>query len=133
MCLQTYLRLQNRRIHPEYQQIYSTGDLPAVQILGMETKMASMVLKGNIGNFSALRSFYHELGGNEQFLLRDGCIEDISSFTHQIDSLIDESKAYVVRGQLIAKILAARETIVRISALRFFEYTLHSKCTLTIT
>ena len=94
--------------------------------------MASMVLKGNIGVFSALRSFYHELGGNEQFLLRNGCIEDISSFTHQIDGFIDESKAYAVRGQLIAKILAARETIVRISALHFFGYYVHCQGTLTI-
>ena len=132
MYLQTYLRVQNRRIHPEYQQIYSTGDLLAVQILRMETKNASRVLEGNIGAFSALRSFYHELGGNDQFLLRDSCIEHISSFNHQIDNFIDESKAYYARGQLIAKILAARETIVRISALRFFECNLPFKYTLTI-
>ena len=125
MCLQTYLRVQNRRIHPEYEQIYSNGDLPAVQILKMETKMASKVLEGNIGVFSALRSFYHELGENDQFLLRDSCMEDISSFTDQIDSCIDESKAYSARGQLIAKILAARETIVRTTALHFFGSNLH--------
>ena len=86
----------------------------------METKNAFRVLEGNIGAFSALRSFYHELGGNDQFLLRDSCIEDISSFNHQIENFIDESKAYFARGQLIAKILAARETIVRISALRLY-------------
>lgn len=132
MYLQTYLRVHNRRIHPEYQQIYSTGDLQAVQILKMETKDAYRVLEGNVAAFSTLRSFYAGLGENDQFLLRDSCIEDICSFTHQIDNFIDESKAYSARGQLIAKILAARETIVRISVLRFFECNIHSKCTPTI-
>lgn len=132
MYLQTYLRVPNRRNHPEYKQIYSTSDFPAVQILKMEAKNAVLVLEANIGAFSALQSFYHELGGNDQFLLRDSCKEHISSFTHQIDSFIDKSKTYAARGQLIAKILAARETIVRISALRCFEYNFHPECPLTI-
>ena len=87
--------------------------------------MASKVLEGNIGVFSALRSFYHELGRNDQFLLRDSSMEDISSFTDQIDGFIDGTKDYSARGQLIAKILAARETIVHFTALRFFENDLH--------
>ena len=132
MCFQMYLRVHNRRVHDEYQQIYSPGDLEAVQNLEKQTKEALRVLEGNIGVFSALGSFYRGLGENGQFLLRNGCVGDLSSFTHQIDKVIDEAKTYIARGQLIAKIIAARETIVCISALLFFQCNLHSQCTLII-
>ena len=132
MCLQMYLRVHNRRIHEEYAQIYSPGDLEAVWNLQEQTERALQVLKGNIGVFSGLRDFYHGLGGNDEFPLRDSCSGEISSFTHQIDNFIDETKRYFGQGQLIAKIIAARETIVCISALLFFKRNLHSPCTLIL-
>ena len=127
-----YLKVHNRRIHEEYPQIYSPGDLEAVRNLQEQTKRALQVLKGNIGVFSGLRVFYHGLGENDRFPLRDSCIEDISSFTRQIDNFIDETKRYLAQGHLIAKIIDARETIVCIPALLFFECNLHSPCTLMI-
>lgn len=127
-----YLRVHNRRIHEEYPQIYSPGDLEAVRNLQEQTKRTLQVLKGNIGVLSGLRDFYHGLGENDGFPLRESCIGDISSFTHQIDNLIDESKRCFGQGQLIAKIIDARETMVCTSALLFFERNLHSPCTLII-
>ena len=132
MCLQMYLQVHNRRIHEEYPQIYSPGDLDALRNLQEQTKQALQVLKGNIGVFSGLRDFYHELGENDRFPLRDNCVGDISSFTRQIDNFIDETKRYLAQGQLIAKIIDARETIVCISPLLFFECNLRSPCTLII-
>ena len=91
-----------------------------------------MVLEGNIGVLSALRSFYHELGENHQFPLRNNCVGDLSLFTRQIDSFIYDSKMHIARGQLIAKIIAARKTVVRIFALLFFKYNVRSQCKLMI-
>ena len=116
-----YLQVHNRRIHEEYPQIYSPGDLEALRNLQEQTKQAIQVLRGNIGVFSGLRNFYHGLGENDRFPLRDSCVGEISSFTRQIDSIIDDTKRYLAQGQLIAKIIDARETIVCISALIFFK------------
>ena len=127
-----YLRVHNRRINEEYAQIYSPGDLEALWNLQEQTKRALRVLKGNIGVLSGLRDFYHGLGGSDEFPLRDSCSGEISAFTHQIDNFIDETKRYFGQGQLIAKIIAARETIVCISALLVFERNLHSPCTLIL-
>ena len=133
MCLQTYLLVYNPRGHDEYQQKYSTGHLQEAQNLEEQTDEAVMVLEGKIGVLSALRSFYHELGENHQFPLRNNCIGDLSSFTKQVDSFIYDSKMHIARGQLIAKIIAARKTIVRVSALLLFAYNVRSQCTLIIT
>ena len=133
MCLQTYLLVYTPRDYDEYQQKYSTGHLQGAQKLEEETNEAVMVLEGNIGVLSALRSFYHELGENHQFSLRNNCIADLSSFTRQIDSFINDSKMHIARGQLIAKIIAARKTIVRISALLCLACNICSQCTLIIT
>ena len=132
MCLQTYLLVYNPRGHDEYQQIYTTGHLQGAQNLEEQTNEAVMVLEGNIGVLSALRSFYHELGEYHQFPLGNNCIDDLSSFTRQIDSFIYDSKMHIARGQLVAKIIAARKTIVRIFALFFFEYNVRSQCMLII-
>ena len=127
-----YLQVHNRRVHDEYPQIYSPGDLEALRNLQEQTKQALQVLKGNIGVFSGIRDFYHGLGENDGFPLRDSCIGDISSFTCQIDNFIDEMKRYLAQGQLIAKIIDARETIVCIPAFLFVACNPHSPCTLII-
>ena len=100
-----------------------------MQNLEKQTKEALLVVEGNIGGLSALGSFYHGLGEKDHFLLRNGCVGDLSSFNHQIDRVIGEAKTYIARGQLIAKIVAATETIVTIPALLFFQCNLHSQCT----
>ena len=133
MCRQTYLLAYYPRGHDEYQQKYTTGHLQEAQNLEEKTNEAVMVLEGNIGVLSALRSFYHELGENHQFPFRNKCIGDLSSFTKQIDSFIYDSKMHIARGQLIAKIIAARKTIVRISAWLFFACNFRSQCKLIIT
>ncbi len=133
MCRQTYLLAYNPRSHDEYQQKYTTGHLQQAQKLEEKTNKAVMVLEGNIGVLSALQSFYHELGENHQFPLRNNCIGDVSSFNKQIDSLIYDSKMHIARGQLIAKIIAARKTMVRISAMLFFASNFRSQSTLIIT
>ncbi len=127
-----YLLVHNPRAHHEYQHKYSTGDLQEVQNLEEQTKGAVLVLEGNMGVFSALQRFYHRLGEDDDFSLRHKCIGDLSSFTHQMDSFIDESKTHLTRGQLIGKLIAARKTTVRISALPFFACNLHSQCTLIV-
>ena len=116
MCFQAYLLVHNFRDPDDYQQKYSTGGLQEVRNIEDQAKMAVTVLKGNIGVLVALRNFYHNsLGENDDFSLKEHCIGDLLSFAHQIDNFIDESKTHLAQGQLIAKIIAARKSIVCVS------------------
>ena len=74
-----------------------------------------MVLEGNIDVLVSLKNFYVDLGLNDQFPLKQESGDDISSFVKQIESFIYDSKMHIARGHLLAKIVAARKTIVSLA------------------
>lgn len=74
-----------------------------------------MVLEANNDVLVSLKNFYVDLGLNDQFSFKKGCSNDISSFAKQIESFIYDSKMHIARGHLLAKIIAARKTIVSLA------------------
>ena len=74
-----------------------------------------MVLEGNVDVLQSLRKFYQSLSTNQQFPPGNGVDSGLESFLEQIDSFIYDSRMHIARGQLLAKIVAARKVIVRSS------------------
>ena len=118
---QTYLVVYGSRNYDEPRRTYSTFHLQRAQHLEERISEATMVLEGNIDVLSSLKNFYHDLVTNDQFSLHKSCSIEISSFEKQTDSFVYDSKMQVARGQLLAKIIAARKSIVCILELRFLE------------
>ena len=109
---QTYLVVYSSRSHDGPRQTYSSVHLQRAQYLEEQTNEAVMVLEGNIDVLVSLKTFYADLGLNDQFPLKQDSSNDITSFAKQIESFIYDSKMHIARGHLLAKIIAARKTIV---------------------
>ena len=121
------------RARDEYRQTYSSSHLQKAQNIDEQTGEAVMVLEGNIGVLSALRDFYKNLLLDGRFPLKDTCASDLSLFATQIDNIIHDSKMQIARGQLIARIIAARKTIVCTFYLFIFALGLFARWALTET
>ena len=112
---QTELVVYGSRNHDGPQQTYSSVHLQRAQYLEEQTNEAVMVLEGNIDVLISLKNFYVDLGLNDQFPLKTDCSKDISSSAKQIESFVYDSKMHIARGHLLAKIIAARKTIVSVA------------------
>ena len=71
-----------------------------------------MVLEGNSDILTSLKRFYDGLRTNDRFPLKTSSGEELASFASQIDSFIYDSKLQIARGQLLAKIVSARKSII---------------------
>ncbi|KAL8690382.1 MAG: hypothetical protein Q9218_004161 [Villophora microphyllina] len=110
---ETFLLVYDVRLPGKNSQIYSSASLQKAQELEEQTSEATMALQGNADVLTSLKDFYKALSENDDFPLRSSCGSDIGAFLRQIESFIYDSKMQVARGKLLAKIVAARKSIVR--------------------
>ena len=73
-----------------------------------------MVLEANSDVLQSLACFYGSLIQERQFLIAAQCLENVTSFSVQVKSFIQDMKLHITRAKLLAQMIAGRKVMVRI-------------------
>jgi hypothetical protein len=71
-----------------------------------------MILDANAHVLTSLRKFYKRLLGNDDFLLRKTCREDVLVFATRIDDMICDLNMQMARAKLLVQIIRDRKNLV---------------------
>jgi hypothetical protein len=73
-----------------------------------------MILESNVDVISSLRTFYKQLGEDEDFpdTLKAKCKRDLVMFASRLDHMICDFKMEIARAKLLAKVTTDRKELV---------------------